>query len=109
MRSGIRRRDVGLGGHHVPALARERIARLFSGPAAAGRSCSAVRYAASWRRRGAEAKLDLGSLDALLWSGLLMSDAPSITDTLTHPTITNQTSPHFAEALGSGQGSVKVP
>jgi hypothetical protein len=30
-----------------------------------------------------------------------MSDAPSITGTLTHPTITNQTSPHFAEALGA--------
>lgn len=28
-----------------------------------------------------------------------MSDAPSITDTLTHPTITNETSPDFAEAL----------
>ena len=41
----------------MPALARERIARLSSGPAA------------------------------------------SITDTLTHPTITNETSPHFAEAL----------
>jgi hypothetical protein len=40
----------------VPALAQERIARLFRGPAS------------------------------------------SITDTLTHPTITNQTSPHFAEA-----------
>ena len=25
--------------------------------------------------------------------------AASITDTLTHPTITNETSPHFAEAL----------
>jgi hypothetical protein len=48
---------VGLGGHHVPTLARERIARLPSGPAA------------------------------------------RITDTLTHPTITNETSPHFAEAL----------
>ena len=47
---------VGLGGHHVLTLARERIARLSSGPAA------------------------------------------SITDTLTHPTITNETSPHFAEA-----------
>jgi hypothetical protein len=35
-----------------------------------------------------EAKLDPGSLDALLWSGLITSDAPSITDTLTHPTIT---------------------
>jgi hypothetical protein len=41
----------------VPAWARERIARLSSGPAA------------------------------------------SLADTLTHPTITNQTSPHFAEAL----------
>jgi hypothetical protein len=30
-----------------------------------------------------------------------MSDAPSITDILTHPTITNQTSPHFAEALAN--------
>jgi hypothetical protein len=29
-----------------------------------------------------------------------MSDAPTITDTLTYPTITNETSPHFAEALG---------
>jgi hypothetical protein len=48
---------VGLGGHHVPTLARERIARLSSGPAA------------------------------------------SITDTLTHPTTTNETSRHFAEAL----------
>jgi hypothetical protein len=26
--------------------------------------------------------------------------AASITDTLTHPTITNETSPHFPEALG---------
>jgi len=51
------------------------------------------------RRPGTEAKLDLGSLDALLRSRLLLSDAPSITDTLTHPTITNETSPHFAEAL----------
>jgi hypothetical protein len=50
---------VGLGGHHVPTFARERIARLSSGPAA------------------------------------------SITGTLTHPTITNETSPHFAEALAS--------
>jgi hypothetical protein len=50
---------VGLGGHHVPTLARERIARLSSGPAA------------------------------------------NITDTLIHPTITNETSPHFAEALGA--------
>ena len=48
---------VGLGGHHVPTLAGERIARLSSGPAA------------------------------------------SITGTLTHPTITNETNPHFAEAL----------
>jgi hypothetical protein len=28
-----------------------------------------------------------------------MSDAPSITDTLTHPVITNETSLHLAEAL----------
>src|SRR6266511_1749254 len=62
----------------------------------------AVRHSASPatpRHAGTEAKLDLGRLDALLWSGLLVSDAPSITDTLTHPTITNETSPHFAEAL----------
>jgi hypothetical protein len=52
---------VGLGGHHVPTLARERVARLSSGPAA------------------------------------------SITDTLTHPTITNETSPHYAEALCPGE------
>jgi hypothetical protein len=30
-----------------------------------------------------------------------MSDASSITDILTPPTITNETSPHFAEALGA--------
>jgi hypothetical protein len=45
----------------------------------------------------------LGSLDALLTPsygrGLLVSDAPSITDTLTYPILTNETSPHFAEVL----------
>jgi hypothetical protein len=38
-------------------------------------------------------------LDALPCSGLITSDAPSITDTPTYPTITNETSLHFAEAL----------
>ena len=71
-------------------------------PQRLGEADPAVRYSASPatpRHAGTEAKLDLGSLDALLWSGLITSDAPSITDTLTHPTITNETSPHFAETL----------
>jgi hypothetical protein len=48
------------------------------------------------------------------WSGLVMgfdnhmiagSRACSTSTTRpTHPTITNQTSPHYAEALGEGQG-----
>jgi hypothetical protein len=34
-----------------------------------------------------------------------VSDAPSIADTLTYPILTNETSPHFAEALtGSRHG-----
>jgi hypothetical protein len=52
-----------------------------------------------------------GSLDALRWSGLIISDRPSITDTLTHPTITDETSPHFAEALGGapeGAGKASI-
>jgi Putative transposase of IS4/5 family (DUF4096) len=82
---------VGFCGRHAPALAPERIARLFSGLAAAGQADPPSVTLPHQRRRGTQAKLDPGSLTPSYGP---VSSCPthqaSRTSSLTRPSPTRQ-------------------